>query len=109
MIDSLVNFFRQLYQEFLNFFRFLYGFFSELLTSVKYFVDTVYDWFVTATANFIAMSEPPSFFLEFGNAMQAIPPEIGYFLHMAQLPFGLGVVATAYLLRFGLRRIPFIG
>ena len=38
-----------------------------------------------------------------------ISPNVVYFMDIMQIPFGIGAVTSAYLLRFLVRRIPFIG
>jgi hypothetical protein len=44
------------------------------------------------------------------NALSnTFPSSVLYFLHFAELQFGLGVVMSAYAVRFLIRRIPFIG
>lgn len=42
-------------------------------------------------------------------AWSSIPPGIGYFLNLFQVPTGLSMALTAMVLRFSIRRIPLIG
>jgi len=51
----------------------------------------------------------PSFFASASNYVAAIPPSVAYFAAGFQIPYGLGVVISAWVLRWILRRIPFIG
>lgn len=43
------------------------------------------------------------------NALDSIPDSVWFFMNVAQVKFGLGVVMTAYAVRFFIRRIPGIG
>lgn len=48
--------------------------------------------------------------LETGGAIfSLIPQQVLYFIGLMQIPFGITLVTSAYLLRFFIRRIPFIG
>ena len=38
-----------------------------------------------------------------------IPPEMSYFLQPMEITYGMTVVTSAYILRFTIRRLPFIG
>lgn len=46
-----------------------------------------------------------------GNTLDLSPVGAGvaYFLQLAQVPTALGIIGSAYLLRFLIRRIPFFG
>ncbi|WP_420875212.1 DUF2523 family protein [Pseudomonas baetica] len=39
----------------------------------------------------------------------AIPPSVWYFMNVFQIPNGIISVISAYLIRFFIRRLPFIG
>jgi hypothetical protein len=43
------------------------------------------------------------------TAFGAIPSGVAYFLQAMEIPFGIAVVASAYTIRFLIRRIPFFG
>lgn len=51
----------------------------------------------------------PSFFASAGNYVAQIPSSVAFFAAGFQIPYGLGVITSAWLLRWILRRIPFIG
>lgn len=51
----------------------------------------------------------PQFVTDMGPAFQSIASGTMYFLDVFQFDYGLTVLLSAYLLRFGLRRIPLIG
>lgn len=51
----------------------------------------------------------PSWATDGGPLLGGIPAAVGYFLQVLEFPFGIAVIASAYGLRFLIRRIPFIG
>ncbi|WP_115148461.1 DUF2523 family protein [Pseudomonas jessenii] len=44
-----------------------------------------------------------------GQIFSQISPSVWYFMAIMKIPFGITVVTSAYVLRFLVRRIPFIG
>lgn len=51
----------------------------------------------------------PSFFSSAASYVGQIPPLVAYLASGMEVPYGLGVITSAWLLRFILRRIPLIG
>lgn len=51
----------------------------------------------------------PSFFASAPGYVAALPPFVAYLSGALQIGYGLGVVTSAWLLRWVLRRIPLIG
>jgi hypothetical protein len=51
----------------------------------------------------------PSFFGSAANYVGSMPPLVAYLSSGFEIPYGLGVIISAWLLRFILRRIPLIG
>lgn len=51
----------------------------------------------------------PSFFSSAANYVAQMPSSVAYFSSGMQIPYGLGVITTAWFLRWVLRRIPLIG
>jgi hypothetical protein len=51
----------------------------------------------------------PSFFSSAPGYIANLPPFVAYLSSAMQIPYGLGVVTTAFFARWVLRRIPFIG
>jgi hypothetical protein len=51
----------------------------------------------------------PGFFADASNYVAQIPPLVAYISSGMQIPYGLGVITTAWLFRWILRRIPLIG
>lgn len=57
----------------------------------------------------VAAIPVPSFFAQAQTGLQQIPPGVAFFLDHAQLPTGIGIVLSAYLIRFAIRRLPIVG
>lgn len=51
----------------------------------------------------------PSFFSSASGYVANLPPMVAFLSDALQIPFGLGVVTTAFVARWVLRRIPLIG
>lgn len=44
-----------------------------------------------------------------GGLLSGVPSGAAYFMSVFEINFGLSVLASAYLIRFTIRRLPFIG
>lgn len=66
-----------------------------------------YDALLSGLAKIIESIPVPDFLENIYNAVMT--PEVSWFLDPFELPYGLGVMVTAYAARFLLRRVPFIG
>ena len=51
----------------------------------------------------------PSFFADASSYVAQMPASVAYFSTAMQIPYGLGVITSAWLFRWILRRIPLIG
>lgn len=51
----------------------------------------------------------PSFFSSAANYVAQMPASVAYFSEGFQIPYGLGVITSAWVARWILRRIPLIG
>lgn len=67
----------------------------------KYAVDGLLSVFNSLT--------PPDFIANVAAASAAIPGSVWYFASVLNLDIGLGIIVSAYGLRFLIRRIPIIG
>lgn len=91
--------------------------FSDWLLSIlqdilQFFVDAVVavaDWLYQALLDLISTSFIVGLITSAGELFAAIDPSVWYFMNIFQIPFGITVITSAYLLRFLVRRIPFIG
>lgn len=43
------------------------------------------------------------------NLLASVPPGIGFFLQYFEIDFAVHTVLTAYVMRFAIRRLPFVG
>lgn len=70
----------------------------------------VFSAIVAAFAALLNAIPVPDFVADLGPAFTSLfAGTTGYFLDLMQLPYGIGVVSSAYVLRFLIRRIPVIG
>lgn len=51
----------------------------------------------------------PSFFLTAGTALSQIPSSVAFFAQAFQIGPGITMILSAYVLRWSIRRMPFIG
>ena len=58
---------------------------------------------------FMAWLPVPQFMTDAVGWVASIPPSVAYFLSSCHIGTGMTYILTAYILRFVLRRIPFIG
>lgn len=52
---------------------------------------------------------PPDFIQNIPNIVSQIPPSVWYWVDPFNIPAGMGIIIGAYIIRFIIRRIPFIG
>lgn len=74
--------------------------------------ELVLSWFhelLGALASVIEAIPMPSWATSGGSLFSSIPGSVGYFLSVMEFDFGVSVIASAYVLRFLIRRIPLIG
>lgn len=43
------------------------------------------------------------------NLLSAVPSELGFFLQYFEIPYAVNTILSAYLIRFAVRRLPFVG
>lgn len=91
--------------------------FGEWLLSIlqqilQFFADIVIavaDWLWQAVLSLISSNTIIGVIEVAGGLFESIDPSVWYFMSMFQIPYGITVVLGAYVLRFLIRRIPFIG
>lgn len=91
--------------------------FGEWLLSVlqqilQFFADIVIaiaDWLWQAALSVISSNTIVGVIEVAGSLFESIDPSVWYFMSVFQIPYGITVVLGAYILRFLIRRIPFIG
>ncbi len=62
-----------------------------------------------ALASVINAIPVPSWFNDLSSTFGSIPSEVWWLASVAEIPFGLGIVGSAYFLRFLIRRLPIVG
>ncbi len=91
---------------------FLIQWLSGALTWLYNLIDKLplhlYTLIMEGAAKIINAIPVPAFFSNADSYIAALPPAVAYFSGGLQIPYGIGVITTAYLLRFIIRRIPFI-
>ena len=68
----------------------------------------IYTLVTEGAAKIINAIPVPSFVASADSYIAALPPAVAYFSAGLQIPYGIGAIMSAYLLRFIIRRIPFI-
>lgn len=43
------------------------------------------------------------------NFFNSIPSQVGFFLQFFEIPYAISTILTAYVMRFAIRRLPFVG
>lgn len=78
--------------------------FSE---EVKAIAIVLYEGFMSGVASFLEAMPVPDFMANVPS--YTLPPVVSWAAEPFQLEYGIGIVVTAYIARFTLRRIPGIG
>lgn len=87
-------------------------FLSVLQAILQFIADipvAIADWLWQAVLELMSTSVMVGIITSAGEIFTAIDPSVWYFLGIMQIPYGITVVLGAYVLRFLVRRIPFIG
>lgn len=69
----------------------------------------VWEQFCAGLGGVIGSIPAPSFFLTAGTALGGIPPSVVFFAQAFQIGPGIAMIMSAYLLRWTIRRLPFVG
>ncbi|WAB95621.1 DUF2523 family protein [Pseudomonas putida] len=67
------------------------------------------EWFWQGLLYLVSNSKIVPLIEASGDLFSNIDPGVWYFLNLMHLPYGLTMVTGAYVLRFLVRRIPFVG
>lgn len=88
----------------------LIGWFRDLL---QWIVDGAHDFLLWLYQSLgeglvavINALPTPEWIDDAGGLAAGLPAGVAYFLQMAELPTGLAIIGSAYLIRFAIRRIP---
>lgn len=99
MFDSLISWLSDRLQEFL----------SWIYDLVLWLPKKLFSLIMDALASFFEAIPVPGFITSAGNYFQGIPDSFLYFINMFAVGEGIAMVIAAYILRFVIRRLPFIG
>lgn len=94
---------------------FLTSFFSGLLSwlfstvIIKFFIFGAVFLIVTEVIPLIINIFLPSDMEDISSLISGVPSEVGYFLAPFQIGMGIKAMLSAYLARFIIRRLPFVG
>lgn len=87
--------------------------FNDLLDGLAQVIAAIlkilFQGIVDAATAVLTLIPVPDFMTDIALAAGAIDPGIMFFLEMLQLDYGMGIITSAYMLRFLIRRIPVIG
>lgn len=103
------GFFKAIADSFKSLFKWLNDAFDAI---INFFLDLpawIFSKIADAVVSFFDALPVPDFFIQAGSAFSSIPDGVVYFAQSFQIGIGVSMVLGAYLLRFILRRIPFIG
>lgn len=85
------------------------GFFSYLKDLLLWIPLKLMQGLLEGLAAVLNAIPVPEFFSNAGSYLSALPSGLVYFAQSFQLGYGITVIVSAYVLRFLIRRIPFIG
>lgn len=101
-MESVVNFLS-------TFWDWLAGFWQWLIDVGLYVPRVLFAGLMDGAASIIETLPSPSFLGDINLMFGGIPGGVWWFANSFEFGAGLGMVGTALLLRFVLRRIPFVG
>ena len=85
----------------------------EFLNRIRDFFIWLFDYVLDAIFNgIISMLElipVPTFIEDMGSSADSITGISAYYLGVFNVGSGIGIILSAYLIRFSIRRLPFIG
>lgn len=113
MFDSIVNaisdFSDWLWNIIESLFIYVENLIDSILDTLLNFPAYIYERLGDGIVEFFEWIPVPGFFNSAKNAFSSIPPDIIFYGNAFQIAPGIAMIITAYLLRFAIRRIPFIG
>lgn len=84
--------------------------FADWLADALLFIPRkLFEQIMAACGAAIELIPVPSWAENVANLFAAIPPGVAYFAAFMELPTGIGIVLSAYGIRFLIRRLPVIG
>lgn len=104
MIDKILNWFTETYQEIIDWFNALV---DAVLEWFEFLPLSIYEKFLQGALNAYQTFQPPEFITGGTQSLvAALPSDIGYFLAMSGIAQGLSIIGTAYIFRMMKKMIP---
>ena len=66
-------------------------------------------WLLEALFYVLSLLPLPDWFTNPGDIAAMVPADLWYFIHLFKIPYGISVAVSALVIRFIIRRLPFIG
>lgn len=92
---------------------YLIQFLSRILSWFVDFVQWVFDWLwsqlLGALMTVLNAIPVPSWLSEAPTVVGSVPASVAFFLRSFEVPSGVAIIFSAYVLRWIIRRIPLIG
>jgi hypothetical protein len=99
MFDSIKQWFVDILKETLQWF----------LDAVQWLGKTIFKELMEGLSSLIEALPVPDFVSNAGSFFGSLPSGVIYFLNFFAIQEGMTMILAAYVLRFAIRRIPFIG
>lgn len=109
LIQTIINFFTAIWDAFKALFQWLNDAFDAFVDFLMNLPAWSFSKIAEGVVSFFEAFPVPDFFVLAASAFDSIPQEVVFFAQAFQIGPGVTLVLGAYLLRFIVRRIPFIG
>lgn len=107
--NAIASWFQGIWDLIVAYFTWLSDAYDSIINFFKELPAWLFGKFAEGIVEFYNSIPVPDFFATAQQAFSSIPPEVVFFAESFQIGPGITMVLGAYLLRFILRRIPFIG
>lgn len=108
-LQTIINFFTAIWDTFKSLFDWLNAAFDAFVDFLMNLPAWAFSKISEGIVSFFDSIPVPDFFATVSQAFDSIPSDVVFFAQTFQIGPGLTMVLGAYLLRFVIRRIPFIG
>lgn len=109
LLGRILNFFKAIWDAFKALFVWLSDAFDAFVAFLMDLPAWAFSKIAEGIVSFFEAIPVPDFFVSAANAFGSVPSEVVFFAEAFQIGPGVTMVLGAYLLRFIMRRIPFIG
>lgn len=109
LFNSLINFIKSIWEAIKSFFKWMNDAFDAFIDFLLNLPEWIFSKLAAGIVSFFEAIPAPDFFTTAAQAFSSVPSSVIYFAEAFQIGTGISMVLGAYLLRFILRRLPFIG